>query len=384
MKKTSTLFASALLSLCLLAQTPQSPLRSSGGINYQTVIRDGAGDILPDAELTLQMTIRSGAPDGTVVYQENHDVTSNVFGLVNLVIGNGTAQSGNFEPIAWGMAPHYLETAIDLTGSKQFQTLGVVQMLSVPYAYHASSLSLISTNGARYGVGVDNEGNLFTYLLEESPCPTVTDIEGNTYKTAWINKKCWMAENLKVTRYNDNTDIDFPGFNNELWQNNTTGAYAWFNNQISNKDLYGALYNWYAVVNPRGLCPEGWHVPSQEEWEELENYIPEPDQQKGNKLKSCRQVNSPLGDDCETDMHPRWNLNNVHYGTDIYGFAALPGGRREPGGNTNELGAFGWWWSSTSQPDSKGYARWLFSGSGGFNNFSRLKNYGLSVRCVKD
>ncbi len=377
MKNLTLLIASILMSLPLLAQAPS-------GINYQTVIRDGAGNVLPDAELTIQMTIRSGAPDGAVVYQENHEITTNAFGLINLVIGQGMQHAGNFEPIAWGMAPHYLETAIDLTGSKQFQTLGVVQLLSVPYAYHASSLTVTSTNGAKYGVGVDNGGNLFTYLLEESPCPTVTDIEGNTYKTAWINKKCWMAENLKVTKYSDNTDIDFPGANNELWQNNTTGAYAWFNNQIFNKDLYGALYNWYATTNPKGLCPEGWHVPSQEEWEELENFIPEPDQQKGNKIKSCRQVNSPLGDGCDTEMHPRWNLHNVHYGTDIYGFAALPGGRREPGGNTNELGAFGWWWSSTSLPDSKGYAIWLFSGSGGFNNFARLANYGLSVRCVKD
>lgn len=377
MKKFSTLCVSTLLGLLLIAQSPQ-------GINYQTAIRDGEGNILPDTELSLQITIRSGAPDGATVYSEVHDVFTNALGLLNIVIGGGTVLSGNFEPIAWGMAPHYLETAVDLSGSKQFQTLGVVQLLSVPYAYHASSLTITSTNGAKYGVGVDNNGNLFTFLTEESPCPEVTDIEGNTYKTAWINNKCWMAENLKVTRYNDNSQIDFPGANNDLWQNNTTGAYAWFNNQVSNKDLYGALYNWFAVVNPKGLCPEGWHVPTQEEWNELEAFIPEPDQQKGNKLKSCRQVNSPLGGDCNTDEHPRWNQHNVHYGTDVFGFAALPGGQREPGGNTNQLGAYSWWWSSTLLPDSKGYAVWLFSGSGGFSNFQRLKNYGLSVRCVKD
>lgn len=371
------LITATFLSLCLQAQSP-------AGINYQTVIRDSNGNFLPDTELSLQITIRSGAPDGAAVYSEVHDVLTNPLGLVNIVIGGGTVLSGNFEPIAWGMAPHYLETAVDLSGSEQFQTLGVVQLLSVPYAYHASSLTITSTNGAKYGVGVDNDGNLFTFLTEESPCPEVTDIEGNTYKTAWINKKCWMAENLKVTRYNDNSQIDFPGANNDLWQNNTSGAYAWFENQISNKDLYGALYNWFAVNNPKGLCPEGWHVPTQEDWVDLESFIPEPDQQKGNKLKSCRQVNSPLGGDCNTDAHPRWNQHNVNYGTDIYGFTALPGGQREPGGNTNQLGSYGWWWSSTLLPDSDVYTRWMSSGSGGFNDFPRLKNYGLSVRCVKD
>jgi len=193
-----------------------------------------------------------------------------------------------------------------------------------------------------------------------------------------------MAENLKVTKYSDNTNIDFPGANDDLWQNNTSGAYAWFNNQISNKDLYGALYNCYAVTNPKGLCPEGWRVPTEEDWMEFEGFIPDPDQKKGNKLKSCRQVNSPLGGDCHTDEHPRWNQHNTHYGTDVYGFSGLPGGQREPAGNTNQLGAYGWWWSSTLLPDSNGHARWLSSGTGGFNDFSRLKNYGLSVRCVKD
>jgi formylglycine-generating enzyme required for sulfatase activity len=92
------------------------------------------GNILPDAELSLQMTIRTGGPDGAVVYQETHEVTTNAFGLVNLVIGSGTPQSGSFGAIEWGKNSHYLETAIDINGSKQFQVMGVTQFLSVPYA----------------------------------------------------------------------------------------------------------------------------------------------------------------------------------------------------------------------------------------------------------
>ncbi len=135
MKQFTFLLATILMSLSLLAQTPASPKGGPQGINYQTVIRDGTGDILPDAELTLQMNIRSGAPDGAMVYQENHAVTTNAFGLANLVIGSGTVQSGAFADIKWGADMHYLETAVDLAGSKEVQVLGVTQFLSVPYAF---------------------------------------------------------------------------------------------------------------------------------------------------------------------------------------------------------------------------------------------------------
>jgi uncharacterized protein (TIGR02145 family) len=116
----------------LLAQTPS-------GINYQTVIRDGAGDILPDTELTLQMIIRSGAPDGAVVYQETHAATTNAFGLVNLVIGYGVPQSNAFADINWGDGEKYLETAVDLDGGGSYTVLGVTQFLSVPFAFHSQT-----------------------------------------------------------------------------------------------------------------------------------------------------------------------------------------------------------------------------------------------------
>jgi hypothetical protein len=134
MKKFSLLLTAIFMSLSLLAQAP-------AGINYQTVIRDGAGDILPDTELTLQMTIRSGAPDGAVVYQENHDVTTNAFGLVNLVIGSGAVQSGSFAEINWGGGEKYLETAVDMDGGGSYTVLGVTQLLSVPYALFAEKVA---------------------------------------------------------------------------------------------------------------------------------------------------------------------------------------------------------------------------------------------------
>jgi uncharacterized protein (TIGR02145 family) len=361
-----------------MAQLPQ-------GINYQAIARDNQGQVLADQEVSFHISIIQGETSGPAVYVENHNIATNEFGLVNLVIGQGEDVSGSLSAINWATGPYFLQIEFDADGGTDYLLIGANQLLHVPYAYHASSLTLTSPNGTRYGVGVDNDGNLFTFMVEEPPCPeTVIDADGNTYYTLWLAERCWMAENLKTTKYRDGSPIDYPGTNNSAWENNTTGAYAWYNNDISNKDLYGALYNWYAVDNAKDLCPVGWRVPSDEDWNALQDFIPGLDHLKGNKLKSCRQVNSPLGGDCNTNLHPRWNEHGTHYGTDEYGFSGLPGGRRVSTGNYQEIGSFGWWRTST-EISGNNHGKWLGSGSGSIGNQPLIpKNQGLSVRCIKN
>jgi uncharacterized protein (TIGR02145 family) len=130
MKKSLFLLSFVWFSMFVFSQAPL-------GINYQTVIRDSDGQSLPNTELTLKMTIRSGALDGEAVYVETHAVVSNAFGLVNLMIGQGTPLRSEFATIAWGKNAFYLETAVDLTGGGQFQVLGVTQFLSVPYSMYS-------------------------------------------------------------------------------------------------------------------------------------------------------------------------------------------------------------------------------------------------------
>jgi hypothetical protein len=103
----------------------------------------------------------------------------------------------------------------------------------------------------------------------DSDCGTVTDIDGNEYKTIKIGDQNWMAENLKTTHYNDGSDIP-TGYSNSEWTQLQTGAYAVYDDDASNADIYGNLYNWYVVDDSRGLCMDGWHVPSDEEFKELE------------------------------------------------------------------------------------------------------------------
>ncbi len=218
------------------------------------------------------------------------------------------------------------------------------------------------------------------------PCPgmsTVTDIDGNIYNTVQIGNQCWMKENLKTTTYSNNTPIpNVAGGSN--WDTLTTGAYVWYDNDISWKDLYGALYNWHAVVDPNGLCPTGWHVPTNDEWTVLTDFIGGTGSPHGNELKSCRQVNSPLGGYCNTTEHPRWNENSTHWGTDDYGFSCLPVGYRVSDGTYNDIGHCGSWWSSTEDSSIYAFYRTLYHHLGEVNVGNYYKRRGSSVRCLRD
>ncbi len=233
----------------------------------------------------------------------------------------------------------------------------------------------------------------------------VTDIDGNEYVTVIIGNQEWMAENLRVARYNNGDDISTDLSNTE-WQNTTEGAYAIYphegglteddvegiNSDVEMVDAYGKLYNWYAVNDQRGLCPAGWNVPSDTDWTQLIDYLmtqynwsnEENDVNGlGNKLKSCRQIDSQLGGNCDTNLHPRWEEHNQHYGTDDIGFSALPSGVRLNNGYVN-IG-YNWFvWSSTENSPLQAKCRFIIHRQSSFYYYIRNKSQGYSVRCVRD
>ena len=192
-----------------------------------------------------------------------------------------------------------------------------------------------------------------------------------------------MKENLKTTTYNDGTPIQNIQ-DDSSWFNLATGAYVWYENNISWKDIYGALYNWYSVANQNGLCPTGWHVPSKDEWWSLQYHIGGSISPYGNDLKSCRQVGSPLSGFCDTDEHPRWDQDSTHYGNDYYGFSGLPGGFRYEFGAFGNIGHNGYWWSSTETWQTEAWMRYLNCHYGIFGGCTGVKQRGFSVRCIKD
>ncbi len=219
---------------------------------------------------------------------------------------------------------------------------------------------------------------------EPIPADTITDIDGNVYHTVTIGDQVWMASNLKVTRYNDGTLIDMITDNSE-WSMHNQGAYAWYNNdEATHKDVYGALYNGYAASSGK-LCPKGWNVASYNDWIRLINYISGAMGPGGNMLKSCRQIDSPLSGMCATTQHPRWEADSVNYGSDEFGFAALPGGLRNPQGVFVQIGGGGYWHTSTlyREPNTIIYSSMYSSSERVLPRYSHISQ-GMCIRCIKD
>jgi uncharacterized protein (TIGR02145 family) len=191
---------------------------------------------------------------------------------------------------------------------------------------------------------------------------TVTDIDGNVYNTVVIGNQEWMAENLKTTTYNDGTSIELLE-NDTDWENNTTGAYCWYeNDQAYYAETYGALYNWYAVETGN-LCPDGWHVPTDAEWTALEDYITS-DGHSGTEGAALKAT---------------WGWDSDGNGTDDYGFTALPGGVRYSSGFFSSIGYTGNWWSATDV-----WYRYLSFGDSNVTRSMAGNEIGHSVRCLRD
>ena len=148
MKNLFTFFIILFVVFSALAQTPQ-------GINYQAVIRDASGNILTSQNVGILINIRIGSIGGTISYAETHNAITNMYGLVNLVIGQGNAQTGTFATISWGSNSHFVEIQADITGGTNYQTIGTQQLMSVPYALYAEK------TGQSYmaGVGIGISGN---------------------------------------------------------------------------------------------------------------------------------------------------------------------------------------------------------------------------------
>lgn len=218
---------------------------------------------------------------------------------------------------------------------------------------------------------------------------TLTDYDGNEYQTVIIGYQEWMAENLRTTHFSNGTPIAEPGSDNDAWESDTTGALTWYNNDDSWADAYGALYNWYAVNSEHGICPEGWRVPSSDDRWDLLNYAVDHLEIElsdvGNALKSCRQIDSPLGGPCDTGEHPRWNAHDTEFGTDDLGFSATPGGFRSDGGFSGFMGSSANFWTSTeSSTEGRAIAMGLSSRNSYTTSSNSNLNYGYSIRCLRD
>ena len=204
----------------------------------------------------------------------------------------------------------------------------------------------------------------FTFVFR-SIGQTVTDIDSNVYNTVTVGAQTWMKENLKVTRFKDGKEIPLVT-KDDHWINLTSPAMCIYNNADSNL-IYGRLYNWYAVES-NSLCPEGWRVPSNADWDELVAYL-------GGMYAADDKIK-------ETGIAhwvaPNKDANNSS------GFTALPGGYRDPmKGTYVHLGADGNWWSSSQFEVRAGYFWMAIEFTFAATEKNGRYQYGNSVRCLE-
>jgi len=428
MKKLLLFLALALMpGMILFSQSPQA-------FKYQAIARDDAGNVLSVWDLSLRISLLEEGTDGRVVYTETHKVQTNIFGLINLVIGDGDIVDGDFSSIKWGENRHYIKIEMDIEGGEDYKDVGFSQLYAVPYAQYAeeagqlkqpepsyktseitgtvkspqpgsgprgtpnskisatedgwlnaltgnvgigttSPSQLLSVYGGEFLLKTDdnledqsilfqNAGGRYTWriyrtdagsnnanlriagggnndhtalsdfmtfkhngnvgigttapagildiagayhfpgtdgtsgqVLQTDGTGTISwedqidstdiagmgyvtggnyysciDYDGNAYPTFQIGPQVWMAENLRVTHYSNGDPI--PNVTDDgTWSGLTSGAYCWYDNNQSANEKYGTIYNWYTVDDSRGLCPDGWHVPTHDEWTTLTTYF---------------------------------------------------------------------------------------------------------------
>jgi len=194
---------------------------------------------------------------------------------------------------------------------------------------------------------------------------TVKDIDGNTYHTVTIGHVVWMVENLRTTRFRNGASISLVT-DSFAWISMKSPAYCWYdNNQTLYRDTYGALYNWYAVESGK-LCPKGWHVPTEDDWLSMANYISE-DNSIGGKLKEKGTAH--------------WKSPNEG-ATNEFGFTVLPGGFR--GKTFDGLGLCTFFWSVVEKDEMKSYCTGFTFNSSKLYTAGMFKSTGVYVRCVMD
>ncbi len=216
---------------------------------------------------------------------------------------------------------------------------------------------------------------------------TMTDIDGNVYKTVKIGNQWWMAENLKVTHYRDGTPIQHVT-QNSVWKNKDTGAYCYYDNDSSNASVFGALYNGYVIDHLPSIAPEGWHVPTDDEWKELELYLgmsqekvesySRSDTDEGAMLKERGTIQAGTG---------FWREPNTG-ATNEYGFSARPGGQREiHSGEFEDLYNSAYFW--VDQPNDGKYhngfiQRQLIYDEKIIDWNCYISEHGYSIRLIRD
>ena len=358
--------------MAVLAQAPSL-------IPYQAALRNGSGEILSNQTATLRFSLLDGAADGPVIWQEIQTLTTSSLGLVNVNLGSINGLS----IIDWSANAHYLK--VELLQNSVYLTLGVQELLSVPYALYANQVNLrVSEQFDTLHIGDSwviipgisaanaSDASLHTCGISGIHNPNVTygsmtDQEGNSYRTVTIGSQEWMAENLNVSTYR-NGEALITGYTGANWQNAPGGAWVYHSNDEATACPYGRLYNWYAVSDNRGICPTGWRVPNEVDWSALEVEL-------GGQLNAGGKMKVA---GTEFWMNPNAAATNES------GFSGLPGGVLYFYGDFGNQGDLEVYWSATSFDLSSAWVRMLDFSMANIQLSIFPKTSGFHIRCMRD
>ncbi len=293
-----------------------------------------------------------------------------------LLTATSSTASQSIKMMNFGIGGHLIK--LDYQGkaeSADFKSQKAIRSLDYDLG---DQLRFIGYAATTYGVGSDvfedapqiSKTYQFT-ILEGVPCPgvpTVTDADGNIYKIVQIGDQCWMKENLKVGAM-----VNGSG---EQTNNGIIEKYC-YDNDPGNCDVYGGLYQWDEIMQystaptVQGICMNGWHLPTDDEWTTIINYLSDWEV-AGGKMKTTGTFEQETG---------LWHTPNTG-ATNESGFSSLPGGNCY-GGSFYSLGSLGYWWSS-SEYLSDAWNRGVCYNNGEVYRYYYNQTYGYSVRCVRD
>jgi uncharacterized protein (TIGR02145 family) len=198
------------------------------------------------------------------------------------------------------------------------------------------------------------------------------------YKGIEIGNQVWMTENLSIANYRNGDPVKHVS-DPEAWGDQTVGAWCYYMNDPSLERLYGRLYNWFAVDDPRGLAPKGWRIPSDEDWKKLEKYLGLAERELG--------ATGWRGGGCGLCMkqgkHNLWK-GNISQDAEGCGFEARPGGYRDVDGSFYVLGSSGYWWTATEYDDFFAWYRSLYYNVDKIHRLQSYEGDGFSVRCIRE
>jgi uncharacterized protein (TIGR02145 family) len=394
MKQIITICAAILMTASVFAQAPNK-------MSYQAVIRNSSNTLVTNTAIGMRISILQTSSSGTAVYVETHTPTTNANGLASIEIGDGTLVNGNFANINWANGPYFIKTETDPSGGNNYTITGTSQLLSVPYSFFSGNgIVRVSTSGDTLYLGngshliipgISAANPILQTGISTATCGAInvlnaastygsmTDQDGNVYKTVVIGTQEWMAENLKASHYRNGINIPLVN-NSTVWQGLTGDALCWYNDDSATYNCpFGKLYNWYAVTSVNNLCPSGWHIPSDSEWNKLAINL---DNTADTTCIACVQ-SSISGGKLKTTGTQYWSMPN-NAADNSSGFSAIAGGYRNNFGLFSNQGSSSFYWSNSVYNTQFGLDYYLDYNNGNINKYYGDKRSGLSVRCLKD